>query len=208
MTEPNSIVFVVDDDASLREALRSLIRSVGLHVELFGSAEEFLQRKGSDVASCLVLDIRLPGISGLGFQRKLAEANIPIPIIFITGHGDIAMSVRAMKAGAVEFLTKPFRDQDLLDAIQVGLERDRARRQREAEISPLRERLEHLTPREREVLPLVVYGLLNKQIAADIGTCETTVKVHRMQIMRKMSADSLPELVRMAEKIGISTTKP
>ena len=208
MTEPHSIVFVVDDDASLREALKSLIRSVGLQVELFGSVHEFRQRKRPDVPSCLVLDIRLPGISGLDFQRKLTEANIPIPIIFITGHGDIPMSVRAMKAGAVEFLTKPFRDQDLLDAIQLALERDRTRRQREAEMDKLRDRFEWLTPREREVLPLVVSGLPNKQIAAKIGTSETTVKVHRGQLMRKMGANSLPELVRMAEKIGIPKTKP
>jgi FixJ family two-component response regulator len=208
MTEPRSIVFVIDDDISLREALKSLIRSVGLQVALFGSVPEFLDGKRPDVPSCLVLDIRLPGISGLDFQRKLAETNISIPIIFITGHGDIPMSVRAMKAGAVEFLTKPFRDQDLLDAIQLALERDRARRQREAEISTLRERFEWLTPREREVLPLVVSGLLNKQIAAEIGTSETTVKVHRGQLMRKLGADSLPDLVRMAEKMGIPATKP
>jgi FixJ family two-component response regulator len=207
MTEPHSIVFVVDDDASLREALKSLIRSVGLQVELFGSVNEFMQRKGPDAPSCLVLDIRLPGISGLDFQRKLTEAKIPIPIIFITGHGDIPMSVRAMKAGAVEFLTKPWRDQDLLDAIHLALERDGARRQREAEMAKLRDRFEWLTPREREVLPLVVSGLPNKQIAAEIGTSETTVKVHRGQLMRKMGADSLPELVRMAEKMGIPITK-
>src|SRR5580658_11091554 len=207
MIEPNSIVFVVDDDASLRDALKSLIRSVGLQVELFGSTQEFLQRKGPNVPSCLVLDIRLPGTSGLDFQRKLTEANISIPIIFITGHGDIAMSVRAMKAGAIEFLTKPFRDQDLLDAIHTGLERDRARRQRESEIAILRDRFEWLTPREREVLPLVVSGLPNKQIAAEIGTSETTVKVHRSQLMRKMGAGSLPELVRMAERVGVPTPK-
>jgi FixJ family two-component response regulator len=208
MTELQSIVFVVDDDASVRNALKSLIRSVGLQVEIFGSAQEFLQSKRPNVPSCLILDIRLPGISGLDFQSKRAEANDPIPIIFITGHGDIPMSVRAMKAGAVEFLTKPFRDQDLLDAIHVALERDQARRQHEAEIAILRERFEWLTPREREVLPLVVSGLPNKHIAAEIGTSETTVKVHRGQLMRKMGADSLPELVRMAEKIGIATTKP
>jgi RNA polymerase sigma factor (sigma-70 family) len=207
MIEPNSIVFVVDDDASLREALKSLIRSVGLTVELFGSTQEFLNRKRPEVASCLVLDIRLPGTSGLDFQRKLTEANIIIPIIFITGHGDIAMSVRAMKAGAIEFLTKPFRDQDLLDAIHTGLERDRARRQRESEIAILRDRFEWLTPREREVLPLVVSGLPNKQIAAEIGTSETTVKVHRSQLMRKMGANSLPELVRMAERLGMPALK-
>jgi FixJ family two-component response regulator len=208
MIEPQPIVFVVDDDASLREALKSLIRSVGLQVEAFGSAQEFLQRKRPDVPGCLILDIRLPGIGGLDFQGKLAGDNISIPIIFITGHGDIPMSVRAMKAGALEFLTKPFRDQDLLDAIQLALERDRVRRQRESEITTLRERFEWLTPREREVLPLVVSGLPNKQIAAEIGTSETTVKVHRGQLMRKMAADSLPELVRMAEKMGISSTKP
>jgi FixJ family two-component response regulator len=207
MTEPQSIVFVVDDDAEVRKALDSLIRSVGLQVELFGSAQEFLRAKRPEVPSCLILDIRLPGISGLEFQRKLAEADNPIPIIFITGHGDIPMSVRAMKAGAVEFLPKPFRHQDLLDAIQVAHERDRNRRQREAEIATLRERFEWLTPREREILPLVVSGLLNKQIAAEIGTSETTVKVHRGQLMHKMGADSLPELVRMAEKMGIPTAK-
>ena len=207
MTEIPSIVFVVDDDASVRNALKSLIRSVGLQVELFGSAQEFLQSKRPNAPSCLILDIRLPGISGLDFQRKLAEAGNFIPIIFITGHGDIPMSVRAMKGGAVEFLTKPFRDQDLLDAIHVALERDRARRQREDEIATLKDRFEWLTPREREVLPLVVSGLPNKQIADKIGTSETTVKVHRGQLMRKMGADSLPELVRMAERIGIRTTK-
>jgi RNA polymerase sigma factor (sigma-70 family) len=208
MTDPHSIVFVVDDDASLREALKRLIRSVGLNVEVFALAEEFLQRKRPNAPGCLILDVRLRGISGLDFQRKLAEANIPIPIIFITGHGDIPMSVRAMKAGAVEFLTKPFRDQDLLDAIQVGLERDQGRRQREAEIAILQERFEGLTPREREVLPLVASGLPNKQVAAEIGTSESTVKVHRSQLMRKMAAKSLPELARMAEKMGIPTTKP
>ena len=207
MTEIPPIVFVVDDDASVRNALKSLIRSVGLQVELFGSAQEFLQSKRPNAPSCLILDIRLPGISGLDFQRKLTETNNPIPIIFITGHGDIPMSVRAMKGGAVEFLTKPFRDQDLLDAIHVALERDRARRQREDEIATLKDRFEWLTPREREVLPLVVSGLPNKQIADKIGTSETTVKVHRGQLMRKMGADSLPELVRVAERIGIRTTK-
>jgi FixJ family two-component response regulator len=208
MTELQSIVFVVDDDASVRNALKSLIRSVGLQVELFGSAQEFQQSKRPRVPSCLILDVRLPGISGLDFQSKRTEANDPIPIIFITGHGDIPMSVRAMKAGAVEFLPKPFRDQDLLDAIHVALERDAARREQERDIATLKGRFEWLTPREREVLPLVVSGLPNKQIAAEIGTSETTVKVHRGQLMRKMGADSLPELVRMAERIGIPTTKP
>jgi RNA polymerase sigma factor (sigma-70 family) len=203
MTEAVPIVFVVDDDPSVRRAIKRLIGSVGLQVEAFGSAQEFLEGWRSDAPSCLVLDIRLPKISGLDFQRQLAEANIHIPIIFITAHGDIPMTVRAMKAGAVEFLTKPFRDQDLLDAVHTALGRDRARREQEAEIAAIRKRLESLTPREREVLPLVVSGLLNKQIAGEIGTSENTVKVHRSQLMRKMGADSLAELVRLAEKIGI-----
>jgi len=203
MMDLQPIVFVVDDDASLRGALRSLIRSVGLQVELFGSAGEFLQRKLPEVSSCLVLDVRLPGRSGLDFQRELAQANIPIPIIFITGHGDIPMSVRAMKAGAIEFLTKPFRDQDLLDAIHLALDRDRGRRQHDFEILSLRERFRTLTPRERQVLPLVVSGRLNKQVAAETGMSEAAAKVHRSQLMRKMGAASLPELVRMAERIGI-----
>jgi FixJ family two-component response regulator len=208
MKEAAPTVFVVDDDPSVRRAIKRLIGTVGLQVESFGSAQEFLQSSRLNVPSCLVLDIRLPGISGIRFQRQLAEADIRIPIIFITAHGDIPMTVRAMKAGAVEFLTKPFRDQDLLDAIQVALDRDRARRQQGAEIATLRKRLESLTPREREVLPLVVSGLLNKQIAAEIGTSEATVKVHRSQLMHKMSADSLAELVRLAERIGIPNTKP
>jgi RNA polymerase sigma factor (sigma-70 family) len=207
MTEQPPVVFVVDADVSIRPALRSLIRSVRLSVEFFSSPLEFLLEKRPDAPSCLVLDVRLPGKSGLDFQRELAEADVSIPVIFVTGHGDIPMSVRAMKAGAVDFLTKPFRDQDLLDAIQVGLERDRTRRQHQAEIATLRERLESLTPREREVLPLVVSGLPNKQVAAQIGTTEATVKVHRSQLMKKMGADSLPDLVRMAEKIGISGSK-
>jgi FixJ family two-component response regulator len=207
MSEPQSVVFIVDDDADLRKALDSLIRSVGLPVQGFGSAQEFLQATHPEVPSCLILDIRLPGISGLEFQRKLAEANNLIPIIFITGHGDIPMSVRAMKAGAIEFLPKPFRHQDLLDAIHFAIERDAARRCHEAELDKLRDRLEWLTPREREVLPLVVSGLPNKQIAAKIGTSETTVKVHRSQLMRKVGADSLPELVRIAERMGIPSAK-
>jgi RNA polymerase sigma factor (sigma-70 family) len=203
LSEPPPIVHVIDDDASMRNALRSLIRSVGFQAELFGTPGEFLRAQRSDAPSCLVLDVRLQGKSGLTFQRELAEANIHVPIIFITAHGDIPMSVRAMKAGAVEFLTKPFRDQDLLDAIQVALERDRPRRQQEAEVAVLRQRLDSLTPREQEVLPLVVAGFPNKQIAAEIGTSETTVKVHRGQLMRKMGAESLPDLVRMAAKLGI-----
>jgi len=207
MNERAPIVFVVDDDPSVRRSIKRLIGSVGLQVELFGSAQEFLLSKRPDAPSCLVLDIRLPGISGLDFQHKLAEANIHIPIIFITAHGDIPMTVRAMKAGAVEFLTKPFREQDLLDAIQHALERDRARRQGDAEIAVLRERFESLTPREREVLPWVVSGLLSKQIADAIGTSEASVKVHRSQLMRKMAADSVADLVRMAEKMGIPIPK-
>jgi len=202
LTEAQPLVFVIDDDASTRETLGSLIRSVGLQVELFRSGEEFLKSKRPDVPSCLVLDIRLPGISGLDFQRRLAESKIRIPIIFITGHGDIQMSVHAMKAGAIEFLTKPFRAQDLLDAIHVALEKDRRRRQRRAEVAQLRTRFASLTPRERQVLPLVVSGMLNKQIAAELGISEAAIKVHRSQLMRKMRAHSLPDLVRMAEKIG------
>lgn len=207
MNERAPIVFVVDDDPSVRRSIKRLIGSVGLQVELFGSAQEFLLSKRPDAPSCLVLDIRLPGISGLDFQHELAEANIHIPIIFITAHGDIPMTVRAMKAGAVEFLTKPFREQDLLDAIQLALKRDRARRQGDAEIAVLRERFESLTPREREVLPWVVSGLLSKQIADAIGTSEASVKVHRSQLMRKMAADSVADLVRMAEKMGIPIPK-
>ena len=207
MTEAAPVVFVVDDDPSVRRAIKRLVESVGLQVELFGSAQEFLRSKRPNAPSCLVLDVRLPGISGLDFQRELADANIHIPIIFITAHGDIPMTVRAMKAGAVEFLTKPFRDQDLLDAVHVALERDRARRQREAEIAVLRDRFESLTPREREVLPWVVSGLLSKQIADAIGATEATVKAHRSQLMRKMDANSVADLVRMAEKMGISVPK-
>jgi len=203
MTTPAALVFVVDDDPSVRRAIKRLVESVGLQVELFGSATEFMNSSHPDVASCLVLDIRLPGISGLDFQRELLKTKQEIPTIFITAHGDIQMTVRAMKAGAVEFLTKPFRDQDLLDAIQIALGRDRSRRQREVEINRLRERFESLTPREREVFPLVVSGLPNKQVASEIGATEATVKVHRSQLMRKMGADSLPELVRMAQKIDI-----
>jgi len=202
MTEAQ-IVFVVDDDPAVRRVIKLLLESVGLRVELFGSAEEFRRSERPNTASCLVLDIRLPGISGLDFQRELAETRVQIPIIFITAHGDIAMAVRAMKSGAVEFLTKPFRHQDLLDAIQQALGRDRARRAHEAEIAALLQRFQSLTGGERKVLPLVVSGRPNKQIASEIGTSEATVKVHRSQLMKKMGADSLPELVRLAEKIGI-----
>jgi RNA polymerase sigma factor (sigma-70 family) len=203
MSEPPSIVFVVDDDAGVRRSLDSLIRSIGLQAQLFASPREFLEAKRPEVPSCLILDVRLRGQSGLDFQRELAESDIHIPIIFISGHADVPMSVQAMKAGAVEFLTKPWRDQDMLDAIHNAVERDRRRRRQEAEIAELRERFESLTPREREVLPLVVAGRLNKQIAAEIGTSETTAKVHRAQLMRKMGAASLPDLVRMAGKMGI-----
>jgi FixJ family two-component response regulator len=208
MTEGAPTVFVVDDDPSLRRAIQRLVVSVGLRVETFGSPREFLLSNRPDTPSCLILDIRLPGISGLDFQRELAEANIHIPIIFITGHADIPMSVRAMKAGAVEFLTKPFRDQDLIDSVHLALERDKVRRRQEADVSALRERFESLTPREREILPLVVSGLLSKQIAAVIGTSEATVKVHRSQLTRKMGAQSVAELVRMAAKLGISIQSP
>jgi RNA polymerase sigma factor (sigma-70 family) len=207
MNEPESLVFVVDDDPSVRSAIKRLIGCVGLQVELFGSAQEFLASKLPNVPSCLVLDIRLPGISGLALQRQLAKANIQIPIIFITAHGDIPMTVRAMKAGAVEFLPKPFRDQDLLDAVQLALERDRARRLREAEIVTLRERFELLSPREREVVAMVVSGMLNKQIATEIGTTENTVKVHRSRAMEKMQANSLADLVKMSERLEIPPKK-
>ena len=208
MTQPASIVFVVDDDPSVRRAIKVLLESVGLAVELFGSAKEFLLGRPADSPSCLVLDIRLPGVSGLDFQRQLAEAKINIPIIFISAHGDVPMTVRAMKAGAIEFLTKPFRDQDLLDAVQVALERDRARRQREAEIATLRERFESLSPREREVVAMVVSGMLNKQTATEIGTTENTVKVHRSRAMEKMQAQSLADLVKMIERLKIPPQAP
>jgi FixJ family two-component response regulator len=202
-TEPSSVVFVVDDDASVRDGLKSLLRSVDLYVETFGSAPEFLQSKLPDAPGCLVLDVRLPGLSGLDFQAQLAKAGIGIPIIFITGHGDIPMSVRAMKAGAVEFLTKPFREQDMLDAIRVALERDRDRRDQDRKTSELRKTFDSLTSREQEVMGLVTAGLMNKQIAAEIGVSEITVKVHRGNVMRKMEARSLADLVRMADALAI-----
>ena len=203
MTLNPGTVIVVDDDLSVREALASLARSIGLHVKLFPSAHEFLQSQRPESPSCVVLDVRLPGLSGLDLQRQLLEAGLNIPIIFITGHGDIPMSVRAMKAGAVEFLTKPFRDQDLIDAVESALRIDRAARLQEAEMAKLRQRFTSLTAREQEVMGWVVTGLLNKQIASEIGTSEITVKVHRGQVMRKMAADSLADLVRMASRLGV-----
>jgi len=200
------IVFVIDDDPSMREALNSLFRSVGLRVELFGSAPELLQAELPDVTSCLVLDIRLPKRSGLDFQAELAKSAIEIPIIFITAHGDVPMTVRAMKAGAVDFLTKPFRDQDLLDAVAQALERDRKRRDAARGVADLKGLFETLTPRERQVMALVTAGLMNKQVAAEIGVSEITVKIHRGHMMRKMHAKSLADLVRMAELLGVRRT--
>jgi FixJ family two-component response regulator len=197
------IVFIIDDDVAMRMTLSSLFRSMGLRVELFGSAREFAQIKMPDVASCLVLDIRLPGVSGLDFQAELAEADIRIPIIFMTGHGDIPMSVKAMKAGAIDFLTKPFRDQDILDAVTKAIERDKKRRDSEKSVSELQIRFDSLTSREREVMRMVAAGLMNKQVAAELGVVEITVKVHRGHMMRKMKAMSLVHLVEMADLLGI-----
>jgi FixJ family two-component response regulator len=206
MTE-EAIVFVIDDDPAICRASARLIQSVGLTVQTFGSAQEFLSSPRPNAPACLVLDVRLPGLSGLDLQRALAEAQVHVPIIFITGHGDIPMSVQAMKAGAVEFLTKPFRDQVLLDAIQDALARDRKARQQRADIDHLRQRYASLTPREREVMHLVVTGLLNKQIAAELGTAEQTIKLHRRQVMQKMQAVSLADLVRMVEKLRTPAPK-
>ena len=201
------VVFVIDDDVSVRDAIGSLIQSVGLRTEVFASVSEFLAHKRSSTTSCLILDVRLPGVSGLDFQSELAKANAEIPIIFITGHGDIPMTVKAMKAGAVEFLTKPFRDQDLLDAIQVALERARMKEEKERVVSDLKRNFGTLTPREQEVMARITGGLLNKQVAAEIGVTEVTVKVHRGNVMRKMAAKSFADLVGIADLLGIRRTK-
>ena len=202
---PSEVVFVVDDDASMRDAISRLLNAVGLTVQTFASAREFLNRRLPDVPGCVVLDVRLPGLSGLDLQREMVERGIHIPVVFITGHGDIPMSVQAMKAGAVEFLTKPFRDQDLLDAVRSGIQLDRKEREERAELAELRDCVRQLTQREQEVMSLVVSGLLNKQIALQLGTSEKTIKIHRSQVMRKMRANSLADLVRMSQRLGTST---
>ena len=204
MSGEQPVVFVIDDDPSVREAVDGLLRSVGLKVVAFDSTQAFLRSSRPDVPSCLVLDVRLPGVSGLDFQRELAKSSAPLPIVFITGHGDIPMSVQAIKAGAIEFLTKPFRDQELLDAVQAGIARDRAQREDASAVAGLRERFEALTPREREVMALVVSGRPNKQLAAELDLSEITVKVHRGNVMRKMRAKSLADLVRMADRLGLA----
>ena len=201
---PNQVVFVVDDDASMRDAISRLLNAVGLTVQTFASARAFLNRRLPDVPGCVVLDVRLPGLSGLDLQREMVERGIHIPVVFITGHGDIPMSVQAMKAGAVEFLTKPFRDQDLLDAVRSGIQLDRKAREERAELAELRDCVRQLTQREQEVMSLVVSGLLNKQIALQLGTSEKTIKIHRGQVMRKMRANSLADLVRMSQKLGLA----
>ena len=201
--EPQPVVLVVDDDASMRDALKSLFRSIGLRAETFASAADLLHGDLPDAPSCLVLDVRLPGLSGLDFQAELAKADMRLPVIFVTGHGDIPMTVRAMKAGAVEFLTKPFRDQDMIDAVQLALERDRERRAQEDSVAGLRARYDTLTPREQEVVVLVASGLMNKQIAARLGVSEITVKVHRGNVTRKLGAKSLADLVRMVDRLGM-----
>ena len=205
--ESKPMVFVIDDDASMRQAMSSLFASVGLRVTAFASASEFLQAKLPDCPTCLVLDVRLPGLSGLDFQAELAKANIDLPIVFMTGHGDIPMTVRAMKAGAVEFLPKPFRDQDMLDAVQIGIERDRGRREKASSAAKLKASFNSLTSREQTIMGLVTAGLMNKQIAGQLGVSEITVKVHRGSVMRKMGAKSLAELVRMADALGVRRTE-